>query len=150
MEKEKQEQESKEVNQNFIIVSLVVVVVFAILFCVIVYNNQIRTIHFSLEDFQIEEAENEKAILTNISKQEEWIRVDGKYFDELQSYEIYIGIENEEKDISMYKTELLKDEKMFYSIIPSKKVSENSYVKIIYMCNDEKIVINTERTVGEI
>lgn len=142
--------ETKEINQNFIIIAVILLIGFAILFCVLVYYNQIRTINFSLEDFQIEESENEKAILTNISKQEEWIRIEGKYFNEVESYEIYIGIEDQNKNISMYKTEMLKDEKMFYSVIPEKKVSENSYIKIIYKCNNEKIVINTDRMVGEI
>lgn len=144
------EKETKNENANFKIVILFVILTLLASFgiCILVYYNQIRTIDFSLEDFQKMEDNHTKATITDISEQGNYLKVEGECFEEIKIYEIYIGLQENGGDLKMYKTERLENRK-FYTLIKQKNIPEQAKISIIYQCNGEKIFIQTDRKVGE-
>lgn len=123
------------------------VVLFGIGFCFLMYDNQVRTIKFNLQGYKTTES-TEKASITQISETEKYLKVEGQVHDNIITYQVYVGLEDEEGNMKMYKTEGCDDNK-FYTLIKKKNLEKKATINIIYMCNDQKIVIKTDQMIGE-
>ncbi len=146
MEK-KEKDELNYFEKTLVIVFLMMAILFAIGICFLEYYNQIKTIYFSLDDFEVTDRE-EKANVLQVSEAEDYFIIEGQVLVDLKSYKINIGIEDETGEMQMHKTHFFRPMHQFRGVIPKKDVSEEKTIYIVYMCNDEKILIKTHETVG--
>ncbi len=139
--------EREKLDQKLVAIFMLLVVLSGVLFCLLVHHNQIRTIHFQLAQFEQTDRE-EKASITKVSENGKYMKVEGKFSEEAGFYEIYVGIEDETGEVKGYKTQR-GEEYTFYTLIPKKSLEKSAKIDIIYACDNEKILIKTNRTIGE-
>ena len=136
-------------NPNTIIVYTILIVTIAItgLFCFLVYYNKVLPKKIDVETFT---KSNDELIckIINITNNGNYIEIEGKYLKDVKKYEIYVGVENNTGEIEFYKTQK-EDENTFFANIKKSKINNNSSIKIAYMCDNEKILIDTNKIVGE-
>lgn len=135
------------IEQLLIIIFIIMAILFAVGICFLEYYNQIKIVQFSLEDFEITDRE-EKANVLKVSEIEDYFTVEGQVLTDLKSYQINVGIEDEIGKIQMHKTHFFKPMHQFRAVIPKKDVQSEKIIYIVYMCNDEKILIKTHETLG--
>jgi hypothetical protein len=85
---------SENADSRIVIIGLCVSVVVAILLCVLIYINQTRTIQLNVDEFEIQNNENSKAVITNVSQDEKYLKVEGKCIENIETYEIYIALQD--------------------------------------------------------
>lgn len=134
-------------EQIFIMIFMMMAILFAIGICFLEYYNQTKIVHFGLDDFQITDRE-EKANVLKVSETGDYFTVEGQVLVDLKSYKINIGIENQAGEIQMHKTHFFRPMHQFRAVIPKKEVPEEKTIYIVYMCNDEKLLIKTHETLG--
>lgn len=136
-------------EKKCIIIFLVSLIIFSILLSGIGYYNKARSVNMVLDDYTIDETNN-YAIITNVSQYKNYLKVEGRYEVKISSYKIDIALEDENGQNYIYKTELQdKDQRTFYTLINMEKVSDDLKINIVYCCDNQKILIKTNRTVGE-
>lgn len=134
-------------EQIGILIFMIITILFAGGVCFLEYYNQIKIVDFSLEDFEVTDQE-EKANILNVAELADYFTIEGQVLTDLKSYKINIGIEDENGNIRMHKTSFFKAMHQFRAVIPKKDVQGEKTIYIIYMCNDEKLVIKTHQTLG--
>lgn len=134
-------------EQIGILIFMIITILFAIGVCFLEYYNQIKIVDFSLEDFEVTDQE-QKANILNVAELTNYFTVEGQVLTDLKSYQINIGIEDANGNIRMHKTHFFKPMHQFRAVIPKKDVQGEKTIYIIYMCNDEKLVIKTHQTLG--
>ena len=138
----------EEKDLAIVAVFLVVVTIFSVLLCIAMYYNKIEKVKMDISDFEIVE-NDDIAIIENITTDEKYVKIYGKYLPPIKSYKIYFQIENDNGDKSIYKTQLNNQEGKFYSVIRRKDVTGGASINIIYMCDNNKKIIKTDKVVGE-
>lgn len=126
---------------------MIVTILFAIAFCFLEYYNQIKTVYFSLDDFEITD-QQEKANVLEVIETEDYFKVVGQVLTDLKSYKMDIGIEDEKGEIQMHKTHFFRTMHQFCGLIPKKDIQGEKTIYIVYMCNNEKLLIKTDQTLG--
>lgn len=130
-----------------IVIFFVLTILFAVLLCLLEYYNQIRVIHFDLGGFEKTEL-SEKTKIIDISETDNYFKVKGQIIAEIDSYKIDLALEDDVGNIGMYKTQYDKANNQFYTVIPKKYIEDEKTIYIVYMCNNENILIKTDVTLG--
>ena len=138
-------------NDNFyqlvIIVFIVIVIIFTVLLCFLEYYNQIRVTYFSLDNF--EKSDSQETIkIVEIQELENYYKIRGQINEEIITYKIDIGIENEKGKIGMHKTQYDITNNQFYTYIPKKYAIGAKTIYIVDMCNNQNVLIKTDNIIG--
>lgn len=143
----KKEKDQEDFDKRFVTIFMLFVVIFGLIFCFLVYTNQIKGSKLKVEDYEQTES-TDKANITNVLQEEKYVKIEGEFYGEIKSYEIYIGMEGKDGKMRKYQTEL-QDENSFYALLESQNLNEGTNIYIVYQCDDQKILIKTDKVLGE-
>lgn len=99
--------DKEKFDMKLVTIFITLVVLFGIGFCFLVYYNQIRTIEFDLQEYENTNS-TDKANITNVSETEKYLKIEGQVYEKIITYQIYIGLENEDGTMKMYKTRVMR------------------------------------------
>ena len=134
-------------QKNIIIIFLITAILFAINICFLEYYNQTKTMYFSLEQFENTDKE-EVSRIVSVSENEKYFIIEGQVLTDVDNYKLDIGIENDEGQIGMHRTQFNPSMNQFYSVIPKSDVHGEKIIYIAYMCNNKNILIKTGNVIG--
>lgn len=140
--------ESKS-NLKIVIILLVIIMVITGGFCSVIYLNKVLPVKINLEGFEKSSEQNGLIKIDDISETGNNYRIDGSFIKpDIGKYKLYVSIDDLEGNIKYYKTQINSEDNTFFTIIRKSMIKSKSKIGVLYMCDNEKIIIETNNIIG--
>ncbi len=141
-------EEKSNVNNKLIIILLIILMIAIIGFCILIFLDKILPVNLDTKGFKTDES-GELCMINNISDYGNNYKIEGKFLkDDVETYELYISVKNPNEKTKYYRTQIDKAENEFISVIRKNNINENSKLGLVYMCDEEKLLIESDKGLG--